>query len=228
MINTFIKFFRKEEIKIGKISDRDLLNIILNRLINFSRGLIKINIIKFKRGYYFISKNVKIKGFYKIKFGRTTSLGTNVLISSIGSEGFHFGNNFSLGKNSTIEGGSSVKSSSNTLTVKNNVGISQNFFLAVRGKVNIGNDVIIGPYVKIFSENHSFNISKNIPFRLQNEVQLSTLIGNNVWIGSGVIILAGVKIEDNVVIAAGSVVTKSLKKNCMYGGIPAIKIKNLN
>lgn len=228
MINTFIKFFRDEEIKKGNISNRDLYNILFDRLLNLIRGIFKINLLKFKRGYYFISKNVKIIGFYKIKFGRTTTLGRNVIISSIGSDGFYFGDNFSLGNNSTIEGGSSIKSSSNTLIIKNNVGISQNFFLAVRGHVKIGSDVIIGPYVKIFSENHSFSISENIPFRLQDEVKLTTIIGNNVWIGSGVIILPGVKIGDNVVVAAGSVVTKNLKKNCMYGGIPATRIKNLN
>jgi virginiamycin A acetyltransferase len=50
-------------------------------------------------------------------------------------------------------------------------------------------------------------------------------IGNDVWIGLNVIILSGVKIGDGVVIAAGSVVTKSIPAYSIYGGVPAKFIK---
>ena len=50
-------------------------------------------------------------------------------------------------------------------------------------------------------------------------------IGKRVWIGSGAIILPGVNIGDNSVIAAGSVVTKDVPENCLYGGNPAKFIK---
>ena len=50
-------------------------------------------------------------------------------------------------------------------------------------------------------------------------------IGNNVWIGSKSIILKGVKLGDNVIVAAGSVVTKSFAGNVMIGGNPAGIIK---
>ncbi|MDF0533016.1 acyltransferase [Shewanella sp. A32] len=54
------------------------------------------------------------------------------------------------------------------------------------------------------------------------------VIGNNVYIGSGVIILPGVTIGDNVIIGAGSVVTKSLEAENVYAGVPARKIKTIN
>ena len=53
-------------------------------------------------------------------------------------------------------------------------------------------------------------------------------IGNNVWIGGGVTVLSGVNIGNNVVIAAGAVVTKNVPDNCVIGGVPAKKIKDLN
>jgi len=50
-------------------------------------------------------------------------------------------------------------------------------------------------------------------------------IGNKVWIGIGAIILKGVKIEDGAIIAAGSIVTKDVPKNCLVGGVPAKILK---
>ncbi|MEX6219010.1 acyltransferase, partial [Mammaliicoccus sciuri] len=52
-------------------------------------------------------------------------------------------------------------------------------------------------------------------------------IGNNVFIGLNSLILPGVTIGDNVVVAAGSVVTKNIESNCVVGGNPAKKIKSL-
>jgi maltose O-acetyltransferase len=53
------------------------------------------------------------------------------------------------------------------------------------------------------------------------------VIGNNVFIGYGVIILPGITIGDNVVIAAGSVVVTDIPCNTVYGGNPAKYIKNI-
>ncbi|NVP02085.1 acyltransferase [Photobacterium damselae subsp. damselae] len=54
------------------------------------------------------------------------------------------------------------------------------------------------------------------------------IIGNNVYIGKGCLILPGTIIEDNVVIGAGSIVTGVLFKNTIYAGVPAKKIKTLD
>ena len=52
-------------------------------------------------------------------------------------------------------------------------------------------------------------------------------IGNDVWIGGNVTILPGITIGDNVVVAAGAVVTKDVPPNTLVGGVPAIKIKDI-
>ena len=52
-------------------------------------------------------------------------------------------------------------------------------------------------------------------------------IGNDVWIGGNSTILAGVTIRNNVVIGAGSVVTKSINDNSLVAGVPAKVIKRL-
>ena len=55
------------------------------------------------------------------------------------------------------------------------------------------------------------------------------VIGNGVWIGANVFINPGIRIDNNVVIGANSVVTKDIKENSIVGGVPAklIRIKNV-
>lgn len=53
------------------------------------------------------------------------------------------------------------------------------------------------------------------------------VIGNNVWIGAGAIVLPGVTIGDNAVVGAGSVVTKNVEANTVVAGDPAKPIKSV-
>ena len=78
----------------------------------------------------------------------------------------------------------------------------------------------------ISSSNHNFKNS-NIPFKQQGINLQKVTIGNNVWIGARVTILAGVKIGNNCIIGAGSVVIKNIDSNSIAIGSPAKKIKDL-
>jgi len=71
------------------------------------------------------------------------------------------------------------------------------------GPLEIGDEVSTGPYVKIVGSRH--------PVLTQASNQRDkTIIGNNVWISTGSIVLFGVKIGDNAIISAGSVVAKDV------------------
>lgn len=92
-------------------------------------------------------------------------------------------------------------------------------------QISIGDDCLIGPNVQLLAVSHDVDpcLRKTDKF---NYVQSITL-ANNVWLGAGVIVLAGVTIGDNSVIGAGSVVTKNVKANSLYAGNPAIKVRDL-
>ncbi|MBE0364594.1 maltose O-acetyltransferase [Pseudoalteromonas ulvae UL12] len=92
------------------------------------------------------------------------------------------------------------------------------------GAITIGADCLIGPNVQLLAVSHAVNPAE----RLKKENFAAPIaIGNNVWIGAGVIVLAGVSIGDNAVVGAGSIVTKDVAANTLVAGNPAIKIRNI-
>ena len=97
-----------------------------------------------------------------------------------------------------------------------------------RNSVTIGDNCMFGPGV-IILDNDSHNTSIDpVQRRIGNITDTPVVIGNNVWVGMRSIILKGVHIGDNSIIASGSVVTKSVPNNQLYGGNPAVFIKMLN
>lgn len=92
-------------------------------------------------------------------------------------------------------------------------------------KIIIGDDVLIGPGVKIFTGNHGTQLN-GIPMVEQKRVEKNILIGCDVWIGANCVVLSGVNINDGAIVAAGSVVTKDVPKNTIVGGVPAKIIKS--
>ena len=97
----------------------------------------------------------------------------------------------------------------------------------IQSNVIIGNDVIMGPDIKIYSRNHNYD-SIDKPIRKQGKKYYNTSVANDVWIGANVLIMAGVKVGNHVIIAAGSVVTKDLPDYSIVGGVPAKVIKYRN
>lgn len=91
-------------------------------------------------------------------------------------------------------------------------------------KVTIGDYCMIGPNTVISTVGHPLTAEGR---RQHLSITAPIVIGNDVWIGANCVILPGVTIGNNVVIAAGAVVTKDVPNNCVVGGIPAKKIKEL-
>lgn len=90
------------------------------------------------------------------------------------------------------------------------------------GGITIEDNVLIAPKVSLLSEGH--------PVSPQNRHSL--LVGHihikkNVWIGAGAIILHGVTIGENSIVAAGAVVSKDVPSNTLVGGVPAKFIKTI-
>lgn len=94
----------------------------------------------------------------------------------------------------------------------------------IQANVDIGNNVIMGPDVKIYSRNHKFE-QIHIPIQKQGKNFHQTSIGDDVWIGANVIITPGIKIGNHSVVAAGAVVTTNVPEFAIVGGVPAKVLK---
>lgn len=90
------------------------------------------------------------------------------------------------------------------------------------GGVEIGDHVLIGPNVSIYTASHPTDVRRR---EKGYEWAIPVTIKDKVWIGGDVTILPGVTIGENTVIAAGSVVTKDIPANVVAAGNPCKVIK---
>jgi maltose O-acetyltransferase len=112
------------------------------------------------------------------------------------------------------------------ITLGENIWINNNFVVIAEGEgIEIGANTLIGTNCQIVdSDFHDLNPNKRMGGKAKTA---KVSIGKNVFIGSNVVVLKGVKIGDNTVIANGSVVTKSIPENVIAGGVPAKMIRSL-
>lgn len=209
-------------------SNLTTLDIIIELRIRFFqvlRGLVIRPFLKGKKGIIFLGKRVKFRAKYKISLGSSVIIGDYVEINALSKEGIKIGNNVSILKNTIIECTGVIRSLGEGIEIGNNVGIAQNCFIQVRGKVKINDNVILGPNVSIFSENHNY-VDPELPVSVQGETRKGVTIEEGVWIGTRAVILDGVTVGKNSIIAAGSVVTRDVPPYSIAGGVPAKKIKD--
>ncbi len=112
-----------------------------------------------------------------------------------------------------------------------NIEVGENFYANVSciildvNKVIIGDNVMLGPNVQIYTASHPLDPKDRIK---KLELSKPITIEDNVWVGGGTIILPGVTIGKNTTIGAGSVVTKDIPEDVLAVGNPCKVIKKIN
>lgn len=167
-----------------------------------------------------LMKNYTIAFYYQLKF-KKLKIGNNVALNKV-----NFGYSNSVGDGCNL----------GNLSMGNFSYCASDCILQ---NAEIGKFCAIGPSVKIGLGFHPTHLASIHPSFYSNEKQVEvtftkeklfqdrkkTIIGNDVWIGAGVIIMDGVKIGNGAVIGAGAVVVKNVKDYEIVGGIPAKTIR---
>lgn len=181
---------------------------------------------RFITAYHFCGNGVQYKNYH--------TGGIPYVMVARKAKGFTIGNNFYMNNNNAcnpigvnspctffVDNGCS-------LTIGDNVGISQTALIA-HADITIGDDVKIGGGTCIYTTDfHSLDASiRSSEEDTKHKKTAPVVVGNNVFIGAHCIILKGVTIGENSVVGAGSVVTKSIPSNEIWGGNPAKLIRRL-
>ena len=172
----------------------------------------------FDQGYH-STEQLREMGFKYV--GNNVQIAKNCTI--IGFE------NISLGENIRIDGGVSIACASGYLKVGSYIHIGSGCHITCAGGVELSDFSGLSQGVRIYSgsDDYSGNSLTNptLPNKYLNIIVKPVLIGRHVIIGSGSVVLPGVKIGNGTSVGALSLVTKSLEEWGVYVGAPAKRIK---
>lgn len=111
------------------------------------------------------------------------------------------------------------------LIIGDNCLIGRGCSIAAHFEIEIGDGVFFGPNVFVTDQNHD-NARTDIPIGKQSRPELPVKIGDNSWLGTGVVVTPGVTIGKRVMVGANSVVTRDLPDDCVAAGAPARPISS--
>lgn len=134
-------------------------------------------------------------------------------------------NTSSVGENVYIAKYVVIKNSHNLIIGSNN-SLHEFCYIDAAGGIEIGENVSIAHNCSLVSFEHTWE-DVSIPIKYNPTRFSPIVIGNDVWLGCGVRVLAGSIIEDRVIVAAGAVVKGRLESGYIYGGIPAKKLRKI-
>lgn len=160
-----------------------------------------------------VSFSAYIKGHDHIEFGRGCKIHADASVDASRSPGVKFGDKVTLNRYAYVQGGNGG------VRLGNRVEINNFSIVNGTGGVDIGDDTLVGPGVRIISYQHRFARSATIHSQPVDARPIS--IGRDVWLGANAIILAGVTIGDGAVVAAGAVVRTDVPAYAVVAGVPA-------
>ena len=189
------------------------------------RGLLTKPWLGHSGGHLFRGRGVTLLDAAFIRHDGRLVLEDFVEIQGVSEHGLRLGDQVSIGRGTTIRPSSYYGGDAGQgLSMGDRSSIGAGGFIGCSGWIEIGDDVMIGPGVRLFSENHVIERT-DVTIKSQGVARGRLIIGDDCWIGSGVTIMANVEIGQGSVIAAGSVVTRDVPPFSVAAGVPAKVIR---
>ena len=208
----------------GDYTDAQLARVLVHRGRQFARG-IPLRVRGNVRGPVFRGRRVVIEHAAQLAAGPGLVLEDAVHLNALGSGGISLGRTVTIARGASLVCTGVIARPGVGIRIGDRSAIGAGSFLGGQGGIVVGNDVIMGPGVQIFSENHRYDLLDR-PIREQGEVRAAVRIGNDCWIGGGATVVAGVTIGNGCVIGARAVVTKDLPPFSIAVGVPARVIRS--
>lgn len=186
-----------------------------------------IGLFKTRRfGTFCIHPSAKVRCTSKIyQLGKgIIRIGYDCNIDALSENGIVCKGNVNLGEHTYITCTSDMQALGKGIVIGNKSSLGTHGFYGCAGGIEIGENVLIGNFVSMHSENHNFE-RLDVPIDKQGVSHKGIKIGNDCWLGAKVTILDGVTIGDGCVIAAGAVVTSNIPDFSIAAGVPAKIIK---
>lgn len=164
-----------------------------------------------------VSLGAYIKGHANIELGRRCKIHDSASVDASRNAKIVLGDQVTINRFAYLQG------DKGGIRLGSRVEINNFVIINGTGGVEIGDDTLIGPGVRLISYQHQTHAEQLI--RSQPTIAAPIRIGKDVWIGANALILAGVNIEDGAVVGAGAVVTHDVKRNTVVVGVPAQVMK---
>lgn len=211
-----------------QMSDWDALGVLVRVTGGVFRGLPVRLGARHCKGLLLVGKSVTVTGAQHLTLGRNVKIEDFAEVQCRSVRGVVLGDRVTIGRNVSIRPSSYYgHQAGEGLTVGAGSCIGALSWIGASGHVAIGASVLMGPRVTILPENHIFE-SLSVPIKDQGVDRRRVVIEDDCWIGSGVTILAGVRIGRGSVVAAGAVVARDVAPRSIVGGVPARVIKYRN
>ncbi len=201
-----------------------LATLLKERGLSWLRGLWRRPLLAACGGAFFVGRRVQLLNTRRLHVGASVTLEDDVKIDALSSEGVWLGDNVSIGRFSVIECTGVITHLGKGFRMGRNSNLGDYSFVGAAGGVTIGENVLIGQGVRFHSENHVFQ-RRDVPIKEQGVTHAGIVVEDDVWLGSGVLLLDGVHVGRGAVVAAGSVVTSDVPPYAVVGGVPARLLK---
>jgi acetyltransferase-like isoleucine patch superfamily enzyme len=190
------------------------------------RGTLLRPWLKRGSGIPFVGRGGRVRGAGQLSVGRRVIIEDFAEIQATSMQGVQFEDNVSIGSFTMIRpSGYYSRELGVGLRVGPRTGIGAGSYIGCSGGIDIGADVMFGPGVRLFAEDHIFS-STDQTIKEQGVVRAPIVIEDDCWLGSGVIVTSGVTIGRGSVVGAGSVVTRDVPPYSIVAGNPAKVVRN--
>ncbi len=226
IVERFIKIARPDFNFNEILNSGDVLSIFRFLILRSIRGSYQGLFFNKNKGATLIGKNVRLRNNRYIKSEGNLIIEDYAEVQGMSSEGINFGKNVSIGQFALIRPSDYYgRNIGRGLTIGDNSNIGPYNYIGCSGKITIGENVMFGPRVSLYAENHNYE-RLDISMKEQGVTIGEIIIEDDCWIASNSVIVNNVRIGKGSIVASGSIVTKDVPPHSVVAGVPAKIIKS--